>query len=311
MSKAAHPERTFFTHKKVCLSIFLCVATLLPGRAQFTLYDTIPYSKSRLTKTVLVGTGVYTAGLVGLNEVWYKENPRESFHFFNDNNQWMQVDKVGHAYSAFYISAFSAKALNKSGVKPSQSAWMGAAIGFTALLGIEVLDGYSAAYGASVGDLVANAAGSTFYWGQQALWKELRLQPKFSFHTTQYPALRQDLAGDDALGDTFVSQLLKDYNGQTYWLSVDVDKFTPFPKWLNLAVGYGAEGMVYATNQANETAGYTPLRQYYIGIDFDLSAVKTRSKAVKFLLTAVSLIKLPAPAFSFSSEGVRFHPLYF
>lgn len=313
MSKAAYGNRFFarLAGKINVLVILVLMVFSTTAQAQFKLYDTIPYNPRKLTRMALLSTGIYTVGLIGLNEVWYKDTPRESFHFFNDNHQWMQVDKVGHAYSAFYLSAGSAKAINKGGVKANQSALLGAAVGFTALMGIELLDGYSAAYGASAGDLVANAAGSTFYWGQQMLWKELRIQPKFSFHTTQYPELRQDLAGDDALGDTFVSQVLKDYNGQTYWLSVDVDKFTPFPKWLNLAVGYGAEGMVYATNQANAEAGYTPFRQYYIGIDFDLNGIRTRSKVVRFLLTAVSLIRLPAPAFSLSSEGVRFHPLYF
>jgi hypothetical protein len=41
--------------------------------------------------------------------------------------------------------------------------------------------------------------------------------------------------------------MLKDYNGQTYWLSVNLH--IPSPKaqktqWLNLAIGYGADGMI-------------------------------------------------------------------
>lgn len=289
------------------LFLLLVLTLHFSTHAQFQLYDTIPYNKRKLTTAAVASTAVYSLGLIGLNEVWYKENPREPFHFFNDNGEWMQVDKVGHFYSAYYLSAFSAKAINNCGVPSKKSAMMGAAVGFTALLGIEILDGYSAAYGASAGDLVANAAGSTFYWIQQTVWKELRLQPKFSFHQTDYAEHRPEV-----LGDTFLKEMLKDYNGQTYWLSVDVDKFTRFPKWLNISVGYGAEGMVYATNEGNEANGYQPaIRQYYLGIDFDLSGIRTRSKVVKALLTVASMVRLPAPACSFSSEGVRFHPFYF
>ena len=85
---------------------------------------------------------------------------------------------------------------------------------------IEIFDGYSEAYGASAGDLIANATGSLFFLAQQKVWGEQRLIPRFSFRRTGYPSLRPDV-----LGDTRVSEILKDYNGQTYWVSIDADKF--------------------------------------------------------------------------------------
>ncbi|MBA4058134.1 MAG: DUF2279 domain-containing protein, partial [Marivirga sp.] len=106
--------------------------------------------------------------------------------------------------------------------------------------------------------------------------------------------------------------IFKDYNGQTYWLSFDMDKFIRFPKWLNLAGGYGAEGMIYARDEQNIAAGYPPAyRQYYISIDFDLRAIKTRSKALNTLIFIASMIRLPAPAIEFSSKGTKFHAFYF
>ena len=44
--------------------------------------------------------------------------------------------------------------------------------------------------------------------------------------------------------------MLKDYNGQTYWLSANLKSFfkkSNVPTWLNISVGYGAEGMFGAT----------------------------------------------------------------
>ncbi len=41
--------------------------------------------------------------------------------------------------------------------------------------------------------------------------------------------------------------LLKDYNGQSYWLSFNVFSFLDIekiPKWLYLSLGYGGEGMI-------------------------------------------------------------------
>lgn len=264
-------------------------------------------NKNRLTGLVAGSAVVYGATLYGLNELWYSHQPSQSFAFFNDNAEWKQVDKVGHFYSTFYISYGADYALRWAGVKDRKAALIGSLVGFGVMLPIEIMDGYSAAYGASVGDLAANAAGAALYLGQTLAWKELRIYPKFSFHQTDYAPMRPNV-----LGDNLVSEMFKDYNGQTYWLSFDMDKFVRFPKWLNLAVGYGAEGMVYARDEQNIEAQIgTPYRQYYLSIDFDLRAIRTRSKFLKGLIEVVSVIKLPAPAIQFSEKGVKAYAFYF
>jgi hypothetical protein len=113
------------------------------------------------------------------------------------------------------------------------------------------------------------------------------------------------------LGDSWSSKILKDYNGQTHWLSVDVDRFIKFPKWLNIAVGYGAEKMIYARDEQNIKVNLDPYRQYYLSIDFDLTSIKTKSKTIKTLIFIVNMIKLPAPAIEFSRKGIKCHALYF
>jgi hypothetical protein len=81
---------------------------------------------------------------------------------------------------------------------------------------------------------------------------------------------------------------------------------------LNFAIGYGAEGMVYARDYQNIEAGHAkPFRQYYLAIDFDLTAIKSRSKVINTLLFVANMIKIPAPTLGFSQKGVKFHPLYF
>lgn len=268
--------------------------------------DSLQVNKKRLNTFIIGSSVAYGATLVGLNELWYKDSPKQPFHFFNDNGEWKQVDKLGHFYSAFYFSYGTSKALRWSNVPPKKSDLIGAITGFAILVPIEIFDGFSEAYGASPGDLVADAAGATFFLGQSLLWKEIRIYPKFSFHRTDYAALRPEV-----LGDGF-SEMFKDYNGQTYWLSADLDKFMRFPRWLNLAVGYGAEGMVYARDEQNIEAGYPPAyRQYYLSIDFDLTAIKTRSKALKTLIFFANMIKLPAPTLEFSEKGTKFHPFFF
>lgn len=269
-------------------------------------HDTTALNRKRLN-TLVIAAGVgYTAGLATLNHVWYKNNERQSFHFFNDNAEWKQVDKVGHLFSSFQLSDLASRALKYTGVPTKRANIIGAVSGFLLTLPIEVFDGFSEGYGASPGDIIADVAGPAIFLGQHLLWDEIRIQPKFSFHRTGYAPKSPDL-----LGDNLLSELVKDYNGQTYWLSVDVDKFATFPKWLNVAVGYGAQDMVRSRDYQNEYAGFSPYRQYYLAVDLDLSAIKTRSRLLKSVLYVLNTVRLPAPALEVSDRGAKFHPFYF
>lgn len=262
----------------------------------------------RSPKKLIIATGIaYTASLTALSKMWYSQSPRQSFTFFNDWHQWKQVDKAGHFFSAFHLAAGSSQILKHYNVSQSKADAWGAATGFLLLLPIEILDGFSAGYGASLPDVAANFSGSAFYYLQARLWNEVRLQPKFSFMRTPYPALRDD----NTLGKGLLSEVLKDYNGQTYWLSVNMDRFIHFPKWLNLAIGYGATGMVYAIDEQNKIAGYHAYRQFYLGLDFDLSHIKSNSGILNTLLFIINTIKLPAPAIVFSSSGNKWYWLMF
>jgi len=267
---------------------------------------TQPVNKKGLRNAIIGSTIIYGSALYGLSQMWYDDSPSESFHFFNDNQEWKQVDKLGHFYSSFYLAYGFSKGLRHYHVPERKSDLIGALCGFAVMVPIEILDGYEQEYGASVGDLIADASGPLLYLLEKRLWKEVRIIPKFSFHRTDYAQLRPEV-----LGSGF-EEILKDYNGQTYWLSVDMDKFVRFPKWLNLSVGYGAEGMVYARDWQTVDAGYPPpYRQFYFGPDWDLTAIKTNSKFVKTVLFFANMIKLPAPTLIFSEKGTKIDWFYY
>jgi uncharacterized protein YfiM (DUF2279 family) len=268
--------------------------------------DSTHINRRRLNTFIIGGGAAYGITLAGLNELWYKGNGHEAFHFFNDNREWKQVDKIGHFYSSFYLSYATARTLRWASVPARKADFAAALTGFLLLVPVEIFDGFSPAYGASAGDLIADAAGPAFYLGQTLVWNEIRIAPKFSFHRTSYAPQRPSILGSDLTSET-----LKDYNGQTYWLSIDMDKFIRFPKWLNLAVGYGANGMVSADDNQNRDLGYVPVRQYYLALDFDLTAIRTRSKVVKTLIFLANMVRLPAPAIEFSAHSTRLYAFYF
>ena len=298
-------SKTMFRPSRWVAGIFICFFVFLRADLQAQ-YDSTTVNRKKLNTLITASALGYTGGLVVLNHVWYKNTGRQSFRFFNDNSEWKQMDKAGHIFASFYLAEIPSQALRSCHVLEKKADIIGALTGFLLTVPIEVLDGYSDGYGASVGDLIADAAGPAFFVGQKLLWRDIRIRPKFSFHRTGYAPLRPDLLGDDLL-----SEIVKDYNGQTQWLSVDVDKFTQFPSWLNVAIGFGAQHMIYARDHQNIANGFDPYRQYYVGIDLDLSTIKTRSKWVKALLYIASTVRLPSPAIEFSRGKSKFHAFYF
>ncbi|MEJ8802756.1 DUF2279 domain-containing protein [Pontibacter sp. H249] len=272
---------------------------------------TTEINRSRL---YLLGGGFaagYTGMLVSLNNAWYKDQERTDFHFFNDNRQWKQMDKAGHFWGAFQQSRAGIDLLRWAGVPDKKAILYGGLTGIILQTPIEIFDGYQSDYGASVGDLVANTIGSAAAVAQELAWQEVRIMPKYSFHTTRYAAVRPNV-----LGSTLAEQALKDYNGQTYWLSVNVGDFlkeeSKYPKWLSIAVGYGAEETVYNSSNGNRAAGFDAHRQFYLSPDLNLMHFKGKSKVWNTALYVLSIIKVPAPALEYNRKnGFKVHPLYF
>lgn len=270
-------------------------------------------NKSRRNGLVISESILATSALVGLNQLWYSDYSKSDFHFINDNDQWNQIDKAGHVFSSYHLGSFGAQALKWSGCNRKSQLIYGSTLGFAFLTTVEVFDGYSSEWGFSLGDVAANAGGTVLYVSQELLWKEQRIVPKFSFHTTEYASARPNV-----LGSSVSEQILKDYNGQTYWLSGNLHSFfkqSKIPKWFNIAVGYGAEGMITGSDELVNSVFFDEkqrTRQFYLSLDADLTKINTKSHFLKTIFSVINTIKIPAPTLEVNSRGVvNFHCLYF
>lgn len=268
-------------------------------------------NKHRMLTTSLVGGVGYVGSMVILNEAWYKNYPRTGFHTFNDNDEWLQMDKFGHAMSAYYLGDIGHSVFRWTGIKEKQAIWIGGSVGLIYLTSIEMLDAFSAEWGFSWGDMAANTLGTGLFVGQQLGWGEQRIKLKYSAHLTNYAPMRPEV-----LGANLPERLLKDYNGQTYWLSANIKSFLPedskFPSWINFSVGYGAESMTSGhVEPIIDPINLDRHRQYYASLDIDFTKIKTRHKFVKGMFKVLSFVKVPFPALEFSNQGSRFHLLYF
>lgn len=297
--------------------VYLLLAGLLnPSLMAQNDSTALPHLKPGRFAAVLATEATLATGtLVGLNELWYKDYPRSSFHFFNDNAEWLQMDKFGHVYAAYQISHLGYASLKWSGISERKSAWFGGMTGFTYQLIIEMLDGFSAEWGFSAGDLAGNAGGAALFTAQQLLWKEQRILLKYSCHLTPYAKANPGL-----LGSGVPARLLKDYNGQTQWLSVSPGSFLrnsgKFPPWLCFSLGIAANGMLGARDNdgfSNTGLDLNRSRSLLFSMDIDFSKIKVRSKFVHSLLSLINIVKMPLPALEYQIARGKFqgHWIYF
>ncbi len=256
---------------------------------------------------VPVEIGLLAASQVGLSFVWYDEFG--AFTFRDDLHQWRGMDKLGHAMSAFQVARSNRVLCELAGMEAGKAKrWsvLSTAIFYT---GVEVLDGFSTTYGFSWSDFAANGLGI----GLASLPSryQQRFSLKFSYRPTDFPALRPEVLGKTALERAF-----KDYNGQTYWLSLWQRKRDRWFHFVGISVGYGATGMYGGSdNPAVNAAGLAipptfRARQLYLAIDFNWEGLAPHKPKLQKWLRLLDFIKVPLPGLMWQeAKGVSFLPL--
>ena len=273
-------------------------------------------AKEPIKKRIWFASGIQAYTEIGsfaaLYPIWYAQNASSKFHFFDDFGNWGNVDKYGHSYSAYQLSKLSSDFYRWAGVPKKKSAIIGSLVGLSYQSTLEVFDGFSNGYGFSWGDMLFNTLGSGIYLSQEWAWSEQKLIPKYSYHPTNFAALRPEI-----LGSNQAERFLKDYNGQTYWLSFSpkhLAKNSLFPKWLCISVGYGIDGRLVGDQTSYTSADamtYHSKQQYYLSMDIDLKSLPIKNKTIKKIISAFNYLKIPAPAVSFQKNKIQFLPIYF
>lgn len=292
------------------------------------------------TEAVLI-TGIMSSLYVS----WYSGSETGGFHFYNDNDEWLQMDKFGHANSCYNLANVGYEALTMAGMDEKHSILYGGPLGLSVLVLVEIFDGLSNDWGFSWGDMTANLLGTGLFMGQQALWHEQRIALKYSYHNSGCP--KYDVKNpvtmerDYIMGKDWLDRIYEDYSGITVWLACDVKSLfmketSRYPSWLGWAIGYGAEGMTGEYNNYapagnvgedgnwgrgwEDTPGhltYMPndarQRRLFFAPDIDISRIPCKNKTLKHILRVLSAIKLPTPTLEYrpGEDRLAWHWFYF
>lgn len=301
--------------RTIFLAISIC-AFSIAGNAKGLLPDSLNHRRALVWS---VNTGTPVVVFSALYTTWYKGYGLQKFHWQNDNSNWLQMDKAGHAFSAYFLTINSAASFRWAGYPKRKSALLGAAVALGFQTTIEYFDGRSPEWGASSGDLIANTVGSVFGAFQAYKWGKVKIPMRITFRTTALASIRPEL-----LGSNLPERLLKDYNGQTYWLDFNPQKLglnlgSKWPKWLGLGLGYGAEGMVGGTDniwttkngQIEDFSNLIRYRQFFISPSLSLGHLKTKYKWLNLLFKLTDYWRVPMPTFEWNTiHNPRFRLIY-
>jgi hypothetical protein len=260
--------------------------------------DTTSSFFSRKT-TLTYGIALHSALAIVLEYKWWWKNDYHPFEeedegFLNDYS--LGVDKFGHFYiSYFYFNALQ-NLMKWGGYDESTTMWVSVTIPALYAISIELGDGFSH-YEFAPDDLVANALGL----GYGVLQRRYQYLENFIFKWSYIPT--------GVYRGRLNYPITNDYDGHIYWLSFKMHNLLPepvkqyWPKFLNLAVGYGA---------INASIGSTePMkRKYAISLDYNLTELPLDGDTWETVKNIFDLLHFPAPGVrNVEGERSQFKPL--
>ena len=266
-------------------------------------YDPVR-SQWKWGRAAVIG-GVLGATVTGIHiyqqNAWW-QNQRTSFHFMNDPDYALNVDKAGHVFGGALGSFIGQKSLEWAGASRSTAVWGGFAMGALFELYVEFEDGFAQNWGFSPGDAIADVIGAAWPVVQYYVPYAEHLQPKFSYFPSH--AMRSGAHEGNAIDD---------YEGQTYWMGVHLHGLLPrtwqsyWPEWLGLAVGVSVRNMPDWTRTDNPPME----RNLILALDYDMTKILPGdSWLMRTLKEGLNYIHFPSPAIRISPNFVSYG-LYF
>lgn len=260
--------------------------------------DTTHSFLSRKT-AITIGVSVHSALAIVLEYRWWWRGNYHPFRFEVEgflNDYSLGVDKVGHFFTSYFYFNALYRTMRWGGYDESAATWASVVVPVLYATSLEIGDGFSI-YQFGPDDLVANFLGI----GYGVLQLKYPILRDFNFKWSYYPAGKYAASLDHPLSN--------DYDGHIYWLSFRMHNLLPesmsryWPKFLNLAIGYGAK------NSSLESTG--PMkRKYAIALDYNLTELPLTGETWETVKNIFDLLHFPAPGVrNVEGERPQFKPL--
>ncbi|MCB0786889.1 MAG: hypothetical protein KDC02_22115, partial [Flavobacteriales bacterium] len=81
--------------------VYWAVSAVAPALAQDTTVSNL--NRERMVGVVAAGGLAITGSLIALDRAWFEQYEQVPFQTFNDGDEWYQMDKAGHVWSAYTL----------------------------------------------------------------------------------------------------------------------------------------------------------------------------------------------------------------
>ena len=264
----------------------------------------------RLAALTGTGAALHWVGFEYFDRAWYRGEKRDSIRWLHDwsGNTYLHLDKGGHFMGGLFMASSLTEAYHWVGLGTRSGALAGTLTSWAVLLEIEMRDAYYDQWGFSIPDFAANTLGAAVPL-MYALFPAAEVVGfKFSYWPSPLYLDHDERRGH---GRPHTEYAIDDYEGMTYWMTLGVGEIlaprqTRWPRWLGLALGYGASGMhgsnVKSRGREREYLELPSARsEVFLALDYDLRHLPARGRWWRRLAHEANWLHLPAPA-------VRLHP---
>ena len=215
---------------------------------------------------------------------WW-DDEKSHFHFENDFDYAMNLDKFGHFAAGVILGESFYEGYRWAGASEFQSYLFAGLSAMMTHVAIDVKDGYSPEWGFSIFDVLSGTLGGFLPMAERYIpvFKYVDLKWSYWINTKAY--YRQSETG----------VFTDDYCNQTFWASFKPYRLLPnaareyYPSWLAIAAGLSIDEKVF-THEPH------PRREVYIALDYDLEAFRPQSRMARQVIKFLNYFKLPAPA---------------
>jgi hypothetical protein len=238
---------------------------------------------------IALGTGI--AVHIYQKNAWWKDQ-RSSFHFTNDWEYALWIDKVGHFYGAALLTHLLSAGFEAGNVQSESAAIYGALAATAFQMYVEIEDGFGPDWGFSIGDAAFNILGAGYALSQYYFPYLKNFQTKFSYYPSK--KMREGIHKGNGIDD---------YEGQKYWISARVKNLLPdavskfWPAFLNIAVGMGVRDLDGSGGGKQE---------FYIALDLDAEEFPLYGPVWQFIKNSLNYIHFPMPGIRISPDAVFF-----
>jgi len=224
---------------------------------------------------------------------WWDDNGGRGFHFENDFDYALNLDKLGHFASGVVIGEAFYEGYRWAGASEFQSYLFAGLTALATHIAIDIKDGFAPKWGFSIFDVLSGGIGGFLPMAERyvPVFKYIDLKWSYWINSTAYYDQHRSASGDSHASDGIFTD---DYVNQTFWLSLKPYRMLPeaarkyYPSWLAIAVGLSIDEKVF-------TKEPHPRREVYVALDYDLEAFRPQSRFARFAVKMLNYFKLPAP----------------